>query len=218
MNGFAIVWQERALFLEGLWNTVSLVAAAIAISVPLSALGAVVLVEAPRPVARLARALVDLMRCVPFLLLAYVIYYGLPQLGLRFDAWWAGLVTMTLYNAAYLAEIFRSAWLALPKEGFEAARAYGFRPATLYRRIVLPQIAYASAPLVGGQIIVMIKDSALLMIITVREISFAANSINANYFTPFAPFVVAIGMYWMLSLIVEAWVRRVASGARLRYG
>lgn len=217
MNGFAIVWEHRELFLTGLINTVSLVGVALAISLPLAALGAIALVEGPAPVRRAGRALVDLMRCVPFLLLAYVVYYGLPEAGLRLDAWWAGLVTLTVYGAAYFVEIFRSAWLALPRDGVEAARAYGFMPFKFYQRIVFPQIAFASAPIVGSQIIVMIKDSALLMIITVPEISFAANYVNANNFQPFAPFVVAIAMYWMLSLTVEAGVRRIGAGARLRH-
>lgn len=216
MSGFAIVWQERELFLTGLANTVSLVVLAIVASLPLSALGAIVLVEASRPVRQVGQALVDLMRCVPFLLLAYVVYYGLPGLGLRLDAWWAGLVTLVVYSSAYLVEIFRTAWLALPSEGIEAARAYGFTRATLYRRIIFPQIALTSAPVVGNQIIMMIKDSALLMIITVPEISFAANFINANNFSPFAPFAVALGLYWMLSLIVEAGIRRLGAAARLR--
>ena len=218
MNGFAIVWQERELFLTGLANTASLVTLAILISLPLSVLGAIALVEGPAPVRKAGRAFVDLMRCVPFLLLAYVVYYGLPEAGLRLDAWWAGLATLVIYSSAYLVETFRSTWLGLPKDGIEAARAYGFSRAALYRRIVFPQIAYASAPVVGGQMIIMIKDSALLMIITVPEISFAASSINANYYLPFAPFVVAIGLYWMLSLIIEAGVRKIGAEARLRHG
>lgn len=217
MSGFEVVWQERELFLYGLVNTVSLVGLATLVGLPLGALGAIGLVEGPAPIRRVGRALVDLMRCVPFLLLAYVVYYGLPEAGLRLDAWWAGLAALTVYGAAYFAEIFRSAWINLPGEGLEAARAYGFTGAAYYRRIVFPQIAYACAPIVGSQVIVMLKDSALLMIITVPEVSFAANYVNANNFKPFAPFVVAIGIYWMLSLIVEAGVRGIGAQARKRH-
>jgi polar amino acid transport system permease protein len=216
MNGFAVVWQERDVFFVGIANTVSLVAFAILASIPLGALGAIVVVEAAEPVSRLGRALVDLLRCVPFLLLAYLVYYALPGLGLRLDAWGAGLLTLVVYTSAYLVEIFRAAWMALPRDGIEAARAYGFTRGALYWRIIFPQIAVTSAPMVGNQIIVMIKDSALLMIITVPEITFAANFVNANNFSPFAPFIVAVGLYWMLSLIIEAGVRRLGAVARVR--
>ncbi|MEJ0094895.1 MAG: amino acid ABC transporter permease [Methylocella sp.] len=216
MNGFAAVWQERDVFFVGIANTVSLVAFATLASIPLGALGAIVIVEAAKPVSRLAQALVDFLRCVPFLLLAYLVYYGLPGLGLRLDAWGAGLLTLVVYTSAYLVEIFRAAWMALPRDGIEAARAYGFTRGALYWRIIFPQIAVTSALMVGNQIIVMIKDSALLMIITVPEITFAANFVNANNFSPFAPFIVAVGLYWMLSLIIEAGVRRLGAVARVR--
>jgi polar amino acid transport system permease protein len=218
MNGLLIVWEHRDTFLAGLANTVSLTLLCVAISVPLSALGAVILIETKGAIGRTGRELVDLLRCVPFLLLAYVVYYCLPEAGLRLNSWWAGLLTLIIYNAAYLIEIFRSAALALPHEDIEAARAFGFTRALLYRRIIFPQIAVTSAPVIGNQIIVMIKDSALLMIITVQEISFVANFINANYFSPFAPFAVAMALYWGLCLIVEMAVRRMGAVGRLRYG
>ena len=218
MNLFANVWEYRDAYLTGLGNTVFLSLLCIALSLPLGALGAVFLVETNGAVGRVVRQLVDLMRCVPFLLLAYVVYYGLPEIGLRLNSWCAGLVTLVLYNAAYMIEIFRSAALALPRDDIEAARAFGFSRALLYRRIIFPQIAVTAAPIIGNQIIVMIKDSALLMIITVQEISFEANFINANDFSPFAPFAVAVALYWGLSLIVEMGVRRLGAVGRLRYG
>jgi polar amino acid transport system permease protein len=218
INGLIIVWQQRQVFFAGLANTVALTLLCLLVSMPLGALGALFLIEAPVGLRKVGRELVDLMRCVPFLLLAYVVYYGLPEVGLRFDAWEAGLASLVIYNVAYLVEIFRSATLALPPENIDAARAYGFTRMLTYRRIVFPQIVVSSAPIIGNQVIVMIKDTALLMIITVPEISFAANFINTNYFTPFAPFAVAMALYWGLCLIVELGVRRLSRLQVQRHG
>ncbi len=218
MNGLATIWAERGMFFAGLANTVALALICATISIPLGCLGAIGLIEAPRPLRAIGCECVDLLRCVPFLLLAYVIYYGLPELGLSFDAWWAGLATLVIYNTAYLVEIVRSAAVAIPKDHIEAAAAFGFTRFGLYRRIILPQVFVDAAPVIGNQLIMMIKDTALLMIITVQELSFAANFVNARAFSPFVPFVVAVALYWILCLGVEICIRRLSRARRVRFG
>lgn len=218
MNGLATVWADRGMFLTGLANTVALALSCALLSIPLGVLGAVVLIEAPRPLRLLGRECVDFLRCIPFLLLAYVIYYGLPEIGLSFDAWWAGLVTLVIYNTAYLVEIIRAATLAIPADHVEAANAFGFTRIGLYRRIILPQVFVDAAPVIGNQLIMMIKDTALLMIITVQELSFAANFVNQQSFAPFMPFAVAVALYWGLCLVVELGVRRLSAVRGERFG
>jgi polar amino acid transport system permease protein len=218
VNGLLVVWESRDIFLWGAANTVSLVLGCLLFSIPLGILGAVVLTEAPVPLRRLLAELVDLLRCVPFLLLAYVVYYGLPELGLRLDSWWAGLVSLTIYTTAYLAEIFRSAFLAVARDNIEAAHAFGLSRSLLYRRIILPQVAIMAAPMIGNQVITTIRDSALLMIITVQELTFSANFVSAAHFTPFAPFAAAVGLYLLMSFVVEAGVRRMERVRTVRYG
>jgi len=216
MNGLLTVWEQRRLFVEGLFNTISLVSVAAVVAMLLGAVLSILLVNGGKVVRIGGRGLVDFFRSVPFLLLAYIVYYGLPTIGLRLPAWWAGLLTLIVYNSAYMAEVFRSAWLNLPREQVETGRAFGFAGVGLYRRIVFPQIALASAPVVGNQLIIMIKDTAFLMIITVPEITFAANFVNANYFVPFAPFALAMLLYWGLCLLVELGVHRVGLAAAAR--
>src|SRR3984885_15345275 len=147
IRDFGIVWSERALLLSGLANT--------AILSTLSAVAALLLgfivtpaLMSKRPViSGAARVFVDGMRCVPFLLFAYIIYYGLPSLGLRLDNWSSGLAALTIYNAAYMAEILRGAWVVQPREPIEAGVAFGFSGIRLFRRIILPPLLLsAGAP------------------------------------------------------------------------
>lgn len=105
MNGLLIVWQSREAFLWRVANTLSLVLSCLLLSIPLGILGAIALRESRAPLRRTLEEFIDLLRCVPFLLLAYVVYYGLPEIGLRLDPWWAGLASLTVYNTAYLVEI-----------------------------------------------------------------------------------------------------------------
>src|SRR5260370_1051916 len=79
-----------------------------------------------RYVRGLARTVVDSGRCIPFLLLTYLVYYALPSLGLSLDKWTAALITLVIYNTAYMAEILRAAWLHLPRGQTEGGRAFGY--------------------------------------------------------------------------------------------
>lgn len=206
MNGFLTVWSERSLLLSGLGHTVALSLLALVASLLLGALLTPLLVSGHRVPAFIAARYVDLMRCTPFLLLAYIVYYGLPSIGLRLDNWGAGLFALVLYNSAYIAEILRGAWAAQPREPIEAGQAFGYSGLRLFRRIVLPPLLLAAGPVIGNQTIQIIKDSAFLTIIALPELTHAASSIQSRHYVPFAAFIVAVLLYWGLCLLVEAAV------------
>lgn len=203
-----VIWQEAPQFAAGLGNTVWLCAVATVLSLLLGALLLIPLMSKIPIVRRAASGIVDAGRCIPFLLLAYLVYFGLPALGLVLDKWSAGLGTLVLYNTAYMAEILRAGWAQLPPGQTEAARALGYRDFAMLRRIVLPQVLIAVGPVIGNQMIQLIKDSAFLSIITVPELTFAANAVQSYYFVPFESFLVATLLYWALCGGIEWLVRR----------
>jgi polar amino acid transport system permease protein len=211
-----IVWSERSLLLSGLANTVILSVVAGVCALALGTLLSTALMARTTGVSLLARVFVDAMRCIPFLLFAYIIYYGLPSLGLRFDNWESGLAALIIYNTAYMAEILRGAWSAQPREPVEAAHAFGFSGFGLFRHIVLPPVLLAAGPVVGNQMIQIIKDSAFLTIIALPELTHAASSIQSRRYVPFAAFISAVLLYWALCLLVEAGVKRVDRMAEAR--
>ena len=209
IHDFGIVWGERDLLLSGLGNTtiLSVLSAIAALLIGFALTPA--LMARQRAVGRVARSFVDGMRCVPFLLFAYIVYYGLPSLGIRLDNWTSGLVALTIYNAAYMAEILRGAWTAQPREPIEAGVAFGFSNMALFRRIVLPPLLLAAGPVIGNQMIQIIKDSAFLTIIALPELTHAASSIQSRHYVPFAAFITALFLYWGLCLVIEAGVSSV---------
>jgi polar amino acid transport system permease protein len=216
MHDFLIVWSERSLLLWGLLNTVALSVLGGLCALALGVLLAMAMMPDSRPTARVVRALVDLARCTPFLLFAYVVYFGLPSVGIRFDNWEAGLGALSIYHAAYVAEIVRGAWVAQPQEPIEAARACGYFGFRLLRHIVFPPLALASAPVLGNQLVQIIKDSAFLTVIAIPELTNAASSIQSRRYVPFASFIVAMLLYWALCLIVEAAVSAAGRIAEVR--
>jgi len=206
IDEFATVWRHADLLWGGFCNTALLAAVAALGSLLLGALLAPALMSRARGVRRLATFLVDVMRCVPFLLFAYIVYYGLPSLGVQMDNWTSGLLALILYNAAYMAELIRGAWSGLPQDQIEAGAAFGFHGLGLFRRVILPPVALAAMPMLGNQVIQIIKDSAFLTIIAVRELTHNAAAIQSQYFVPFGSFLVALGLYWVLCLLVESGV------------
>src|SRR6202035_3957483 len=155
---FGIVWSERALLLSGLANTTILSTLAAVAALVLGFALTPAVMSKHRIVSGAARLFVDGMRCVPFLLFAYIVYYGLPSLGVRLDNWTSGLAALTIYNAAYMAEILRGAWAAQPREPIEAGVAFGSSNLSLFRRIVLPPLLLAAGPVIGKQIIQIVQD------------------------------------------------------------
>ena len=203
-----VIWREAPQFLDGLANTIWLCGVSMLLSLVLAALFLGVLTSRRRYLRMAAQALVDVGRCIPFLLLAYIAYFALPAVGIVLDKWTAALGTLVLYNTAYMAEILRAGWLGLPSGQTQSARAFGFSGFLLLRRIVLPQVLIAVGPVIGNQLIQLIKDSAFLSIITIPELTFVANEVQSSYFVPFESFLAATLMYWLLCGAIEWLVHR----------
>ena len=212
-HDLTVIWAHRNELLLGVATTAVLSMLAGVCSLVTGSLLAILLMSKRRTAARAARCFVDLMRCTPFLLLVYLIYYGLPSFGIRLDNISAGFFALLLYNTAYVAEILRSGWANRPHEEIEASHAFGFHGFLLVRRLILPPVFYSTAPMLGNQFIQIVKDSSFLTIIAVPELTYAANNIQSNYYIPFAAFIAAVVLYWLLCSTIEfvvSAVRRVS--------
>jgi len=206
MSGLAIVWQQRGVMLSGLFTTLELSVIGVILAAILGAAIFAALISRARPLRYAAIALVDAMRCVPFMLFCYLLYYGLPSAGLTMDNFTVGIVALSIYHASYMAELLRGAWKELPRDTVDAGIAFGFHGFGLLR-IILPPVVIAAVPMLGNQFIQIIKDSAFLVIIAVQELTFSANAIQSIYYVPFASFVCAVLCYWVLCLLVEGGVK-----------
>jgi len=215
-RGVEVLWEQREAIVSGLLTTLGITIAAAILAGLLGLLLFSLLISRVRAIQIALAWLIDLMRCVPFMLFCYMIYFGLPSFGIVVGNLTAGIAALTIYNAAYIAELLRGGYNALPREGIEAGHAFGFHGWRLLMRIILPPVFLASIPMLGNQMIQIIKDSAFLVIIAVQELTFAANEIQATYYVPFASFVCAMLLYWLLCLAVEAGVRMVLAVAEAR--
>ncbi len=157
---------------------------------------------------------ISYFRGTPLLLQALVIYLGLPQVGITIDAIPAGIIALTLCYGAYLAEIFRAGIEAIPKGQIQAAYALGLNRLNTLRCVILPQALILIVPPVGNQFISMLKDSALVSVMGVWELTFIARMHGRASFHYMEMMIAAGVIYWLLSISFELVQARIEA----RYG
>lgn len=151
-----------------------------------------------------ARLYVEIMRGAPLVLLLFLLYYGGPQIGLRLSAGVAGVVGLGLFGAGAFAEILRAGLDAVPKGEVEAARMLGLGRVDSFAHIQLPQAARLVVPPIFGQTIILVKESAVLSVITIAELTKITGALATQTFSVM-PFIVAALLYWALvELVAQA--------------
>jgi glutamate transport system permease protein len=170
-------------------------------------------------------AIVEVLRAIPVLVFMFLLYYGLPVIGVRMEPYWAVVIALVAYNGSVLAEVIRAGVESLPRGQREAGYAIGLRKAGVMRLVLLPQAIRAMMPVIIAQLVVTLKDTALGFIITYPELLFFARTIGsqATLDSPIVPatIIVAaiyIGLCLLLSLVantVEKRLRRSAKTGRV---
>ncbi len=148
------------------------------------------------------RLYIWLIRGTPFLAQLAIVYFGLPVLGLRLEAVEASILSLGLYSAAYFAELFRSAWASVPTGQVEAARVHGISARQAFWHIQAPQALAFALPLLGNQVMLTIKESAVTSIITVPELTMTAGRIVSTTFSYVMPYALLVLSYWLLTSAV----------------
>ncbi len=146
-----------------------------------------------------SRVYVSFFRGTPLLVQLFVIYYGLPQLGIQLDPLPAALVGFSLNMAAYVCEILRAAIGSIDRGQWEAAASIGMTRAQTLRRAILPQAARTALPPLGNSFISLVKDTALAATIQVPELFRQAQLITARTFEIFTMYLAAALIYWVLA-------------------
>jgi polar amino acid transport system substrate-binding protein len=165
--------------LRGAGVTLGLSLAAMALAVLLGAPLALARVYGPRPLGALALGYVELFRGTPLLLQLIVVYYGLPELGLRLSPWLAGWLALGLNYAAAEAENDRAGLSSVPSVQMDAARVLGLSRWQALRHVVAPQAIRVALPPVTNDFIALLKDSSLVSVVTVTELTKSYGSLAA---------------------------------------
>lgn len=152
----------------------------------------------------IGRAYVSAIRGTPLLVQLFIIFYGLPQLGIRFEPWPAAIIAFSMNVGGYAAEVIRAAILSVPKGQWEAGWTVGMSPTRTLGRIILPQAARVSVPPLSNTFISLVKDTSLATVILVTEMFRKAQEIAASSNEFLLIYAEAALIYWMFCTVLAA--------------
>lgn len=152
---------------------------------------------------------VDLIRGTPFLIQLFLLYYGGPYIGLALEPVPAGIIGLGIYGAAYFSEIFRAGFEAVPQGHVEAAQCLGLTQSQIVRRILLPEMLLLILPSVTNMLIVLLKETAVLSIVTVPELTFYITSLGSEQYAFVEAMFLLACFYWVL-VELFGWLGRSA--------
>jgi len=204
----ALAWP---VMLQGTAYTLLFAVASMIFALPLS--GAITLVRVLRvPVAqRLVALYVSAMRGTPLLVQVFIVYYGLPSIGIEFSPITAGILALTLNVAAYMSESLRGSIQAVSQGQWLAGTSLGLTRTQTLRYVVGPQALRAAVPSLSNSLISLIKDTSLVSVIAVTELMLATKELISTTFQPFPLYLAAAGVYWLLSSSfeqVQRWMEK----------
>jgi len=195
------------VLLHGLAITVALTLIVISLSLVLAI---------PVAVARMSRspairipidAYVEIIRATPLLLQLIYIYYVLPSIGIRLNAFLAAVIGLTVNYVAYMSEVYRSGIMAVARGQSDAAAALGMTGSLAFRRIILPQAIRMVTPALGNYFISLFKDTALTSVVTVQELLFSGQIISARTYQYFTIYTLTGILYFAVGYPAALFVR-----------
>ncbi|EQB3099485.1 amino acid ABC transporter permease [Clostridium botulinum] len=161
----------------------------------------------------IAVSYIEFIRGTPVLVQLYIIYYGLPTIGIKFPEipilgsnfpdFFAGILALSINSGAYVAEIIRAGIQAVDKGQMEAARSLGMSESMAMKNVIIPQAFKNILPALGNEFITIIKESSIVSIIGIHELMYNADTVRGNIFRPFEPLLVAAVMYFILTFTLS---------------
>ena len=206
-----------SLLWAGLIFTIPLTLLSFVFGLALGLATAIARLFGPMPLSATARFYVWVIRGTPLLVQLFVIFYGLPSLGILLDAFPAALIGFTLNIGAYSSEIIRAVISSVPKGQWEAAYSIGMSWRQAMSRTILPQAARVAVPPLSNTFISLVKDTSLAAAITVPELFQAAQRIVATTYEPLILYVEAAILYLAMSSVLSALQTRLEERLN-RYG
>lgn len=157
-----------------------------------------------RVVSGIARGYVSIIRGTPLLVQLFVIFYGLPSIGVLIDPWPSAIVAFSLNVGGYAAEVIRAAILSVPRGQWEAAYTIRMSPTQTLSRVILPQAARVSVPPLSNTFISLVKDTSLASLILVTELFRTAQEIAAFSREFMVIYIEAAVIYWVVCVVLSA--------------
>jgi polar amino acid transport system permease protein len=190
--------------LWGMLNTLRLSALSMVLSLAFAIVGALLRTSGPKWIQAVIAAYVEIIRNTPFLVQIFMIFFGLPTIGLQLDANEAALVAMVLNGSAYTIEIVRAGIESITAGQMDAAKAIGLRPLQSFRLVVLPQALKVMLAPLGSQFILLMLNSSIVSVVSADELMAAAQDVQSRTFRPFETYIIVFVIYFVVSMLFQA--------------
>lgn len=208
---WGVIAQNLPLFLRGALLTLKISLLALVLSIPIGAVAGLCRVSRNRVISFLAACYVEFFRGVPLLVLLMWIFFVLGRF-LRLGSYWSAIVGLAIFSGAFVAEIVRAGIEAIPRGQMEAARASGMTYVQAMRLVILPQALRKVLPPLASQFIILIKDSSLVSVISVVDLTLVGKNLVATTFRSIEIWtfiaVIYFCMTFTLSKIIAFFERR----------
>jgi polar amino acid transport system permease protein len=212
---FGTVLRDWPLLLDGLLLTIKLSLVSMVFGMVIATACAFAASYGSKALQRAVLAYVEFIRNTPFLVQLFVVYLGLPSLGIRLQAEHAAILAMAINVGAYGGEIIRAGIESIPRGQVEAGKVLGLRPLQIFRLIIFKQALIAIYPALTSQFILLMLGSSIVSAIAVEELTATANTIQSRTFRTFEVYFIVTLIYMALSLafrvafymIHKLWIR-----------
>jgi len=213
---WSVLTDNRDVYLSGLWATVLLSLAAIATGTLAGLLVAAVRTSRIPVLAQLARGYLEVFRGTPLLIQMLFIYFGAAYLsGFAISVFGAALLALTLYQGAYIAEIFRAGIEAVPRGQWEASRVLGLGRIQTFVGVILPQTRAIVLPPLVGQYLSLIKDTSIAVVIGYVELVRQGQAVIDRVGDPATSYLAVAVLYFVICYPLSVLVRRMERKAVL---
>ncbi|MCQ9165746.1 amino acid ABC transporter permease [Arthrobacter sp. STN4] len=199
-----LFWSSLGpMVLGAVQGTIPLAVASFAIGLVLALLVAMLRISRNRIANGVGRFYVSVIRGTPLLVQLFVIFYGLPAVGVKLDPWPSAIIAFSLNVGGYAAEVIRAAILSVPQGQWEAGHMIGMSRGQTLLRIILPQAARVSVPPLSNTFISLVKDTSLASLILVTEMFRVAQQVAAFSQEFMLLYLEAALIYWVICLILS---------------
>jgi len=199
---FSIIFKYLPFLLQGAVLTIELAVLGIAMGIIIGLVAALLKIS-HTPLRYIAHVYIWLIRGTPLLVQLFLIYFGLPQLGITLDAFTSSVIGLGINSGAYLAEVFRGGIEAIPKGQTEASLSLGMGKFLTLRRIIFPQALRIAIPSLGNQFIITLKDSSLCSVITMSELLQTSQRFASVTYAPMELYTAAAVLYLLMTTVIS---------------
>lgn len=209
---YSAVLPFLPVFLKGAWMTIQLSAISLILGLLLGIIGGLCKTTAITPLVFVANFYTWIFRGTPLLVQLFILYFGLPQLGIQLEPFEAGVLGMALNTGAYATEVVRSGLQAVDKGQMEAAVSLGMSKPVAMLRVIGPQATRVIIPPLVNQFIMTIKNSSMVSLVTITELFRTGETVITSTFRSFEVYSIIAVMYLIMTSVLMVVAKRLEKG------